>query len=317
MAYFRCMVGGSGDNIKLIVNCSSSFAGLTITCTDGITTLTQICPSSSPYEVVFSIPNTGTWTVSGTISGTTFSESILIQDYDVTLQSSIDLSVDFYSAANDTVSYTGIDGNTHTITTDNTGHATAIITVISSGSSLTFTSSVAKDPANLSNYYSKTILINSSTTSVYCMPDKTAYWWGYSSALSNYPPNSSGQINTNPTVTDNTNSRTLSISCNASGTYVCNYLSDFKDLTDCTKLKALVSQTSLNRYSQSSLVAGVYRTSDDAVSQNAATISYSQAINTLTLFEGTISLSSARIGLLLQVVSVGTVSATFNAIWAE
>lgn len=65
---FRCVLA-SGGALILTVTCDSDFAGQTITCTDGITTLTQICPSTSPYSVDFRIPNGGTWTISsGTAS---------------------------------------------------------------------------------------------------------------------------------------------------------------------------------------------------------------------------------------------------------
>ena len=82
MAYFHCLIGGgsSGGGYELTVTCDADFSGTTITCTDGVTTLTETCPSSSPYEVVFEIPNGGTWTVSGTISGSTFTASIDIPD---------------------------------------------------------------------------------------------------------------------------------------------------------------------------------------------------------------------------------------------
>ena len=82
MAYFHCLIGGgsSGGGYTLTVTCDSQFAGTTITCTDGVTTLTETCPSSSPYEVVFEIPNGGTWTVSGIASGSTFTASIDIPD---------------------------------------------------------------------------------------------------------------------------------------------------------------------------------------------------------------------------------------------
>jgi len=80
MAYFHCLIGGgsSGGGYELTVTCDADFAGTTITCTDGVTTLTQTCPSASPYEVVFELPNGGDWTVSGTISGDVYSTSINI-----------------------------------------------------------------------------------------------------------------------------------------------------------------------------------------------------------------------------------------------
>lgn len=82
MAYFHCLIGGgsSGGGYELTVTCDADFAGTTITATDGVTTLTQTCPSASPYEVVFAIPNGGTWTVSGIVSGSTCTASIDIPD---------------------------------------------------------------------------------------------------------------------------------------------------------------------------------------------------------------------------------------------
>lgn len=82
MAYFHCLIGGgsSGGGYELTVTCDADFAGTTITATDGVTTLTQTCPSASPYEVVFAIPNGGEWTISGIISGQTYSASIDIPD---------------------------------------------------------------------------------------------------------------------------------------------------------------------------------------------------------------------------------------------
>lgn len=65
---FRCTLA-SGGALILTVTSDSALAGQTITCTDGTTTLTQICPSTSPYTVEFKIPNGGTWTISsGTAS---------------------------------------------------------------------------------------------------------------------------------------------------------------------------------------------------------------------------------------------------------
>lgn len=82
MAYFHCLIGGgsSGGGYELTVTCDADFAGTTITATDGVTTLTATCPSASPYEVEFDIPNGGEWTISGIIGGSTFSASIDIPD---------------------------------------------------------------------------------------------------------------------------------------------------------------------------------------------------------------------------------------------
>lgn len=90
---FKCALkqgGSGGSGAVLIVTCSSEFAGATITAVNGLTTLTQVCPSSAPYTVEFQIPNSGTWTVSGVVDGTTYSENILVTlDYMLTLQTGL------------------------------------------------------------------------------------------------------------------------------------------------------------------------------------------------------------------------------------
>lgn len=74
-----------GDGADLVVTCSDAFAGTTISCTDGTTTFTEICPSTSPYIVTFESIPTGTWTVSGTVGGDTYSEQIEVTDFELEL----------------------------------------------------------------------------------------------------------------------------------------------------------------------------------------------------------------------------------------
>lgn len=76
-----------GDGANLIVTCDSRFAGTTITCTDGTTTFEEICPSTSPYQVVFQSIPIGTWTISGTYSGQTYSTIFTVLNFEATLNS--------------------------------------------------------------------------------------------------------------------------------------------------------------------------------------------------------------------------------------
>lgn len=182
MAYFHCLIGGgSGGGYELTVTCDADFAGTTITCTDGVTTLTQTCPSSSPYEVVFAIPNGGDWTISGVVSGQTVSTGVNIPT-SAELIATIQQTVTIHSAKEDTISYTDIDGATQTITFASGATSKQVqITIYPNGSSITFTSSVAKNPNNLSQDYSKTFTIATSTTDIYLMPENALYWYGYES----------------------------------------------------------------------------------------------------------------------------------------
>ena len=219
MAYFHCLIGGgsSGGGYELTVTCDSAFSGTTITCTDGTTTLTQTCPSSSPYEVVFEIPNGGDWTISGTTGGHTVSTGVSIPT-SAELIATIQQTVTIYSAKEDTISYVDIDGATQTITFASGATSKQVsIEIEASGSSITFTSGVAKEPSNLSNDYSKTVTITSNTTEVYLMPDNALYWWGYED--SNLESNGFTFSGTKMVPTFNTTDVNLSVS--ASANYLC------------------------------------------------------------------------------------------------
>lgn len=79
MAYFDCIIGGgSGDGSTLTVTCYSGFAGLTISITNGVDTFSDVCPSTSPYEVVFEGLVDGTWTISTVYSGQTYTKTVEI-----------------------------------------------------------------------------------------------------------------------------------------------------------------------------------------------------------------------------------------------
>lgn len=313
MAYFECIIGsGSVTDIHLIVTCSSAFAGLTITCTDGTTTLTETCPSTSPYEVEFILPNTGTWTVSAEISGVIYSESVSTQNFDVELKNITNVSVDFYSAANDTISYTGIDSQTHTITTDSNGHAFATISVSSNGNTFIFISSVAKDPNNLSNAYQKSITLYPNTTAVYVMPDLCAYWYGWNSsniiAVDGYDsryPNYSSRHKA-PTLTKNTNNFycTLGNNYEGEGYVLTNY-----SLTGLNGkvAKAIKTDGSSGQYKQLNVV-GAYLLSGNV---------YKTYLGNATTPE-TIDVDSAMIGIKLHSGTAdGNVNTTVSALWAE
>lgn len=78
MVFFRCTVGGGGDGSTLTVICYSDFAGLTIFITNGTDTFSEVCPSTSPYEVVFEGLADGMWTVSTVYGGQTYTKTVEI-----------------------------------------------------------------------------------------------------------------------------------------------------------------------------------------------------------------------------------------------
>lgn len=172
MAYFECLVGGGGNDATITVNYGSDFYNKTITCSNGVDTYTQTTTSSGTTE--FDIDTEGTWTI--TCNGETTAVDVIF-NYVTTIAYTKTVTV--YSAALDTVSFTDIDG-AKTVITDSDGQGSVSITY-NPNDIITFTSSVAKDPNDLTQAYSKAITINHSTTEIYVMPssDKVLYWYGY------------------------------------------------------------------------------------------------------------------------------------------
>lgn len=92
----------------------------------------------------------------------------------------IQQEITIYSAVEDVISYIDIYGATQTEAfAANSDHKTITVDIYESGSNITFISSVAKNPSNLSSSYVKTVTITSATTDIYVMPDNALYWWGY------------------------------------------------------------------------------------------------------------------------------------------
>jgi len=188
----------------ITVTYDSSFYNKTITCSNGSKTYTKTTTSSGSTE--FSVSDEGTWTI--TCNGVSRTVNVVLN---YSTQMTITKTITVYSAANDTVSFTDAAGS-KTVTTNSSGQGSVSITFIPN-QSITFTSTVAKNPNNLSANYSKTITITESTTSVSVMPDGVViYWWGYNKypwTQSGWQNNGSTSAQTGSTATFNTNNMEL------------------------------------------------------------------------------------------------------------
>jgi hypothetical protein len=141
-------------------------------------------------QASYVVHETGTFTLTCTYQGQPYSEDVPVSA-ETTYPVQIDtthtyiLTVDIYSAAGDTITFTD-DNGTETATADSTGKAEGVSITITQPSvgvdpTITFTSSIAKDPSNLSNDYTKTVTITDGTSEVYFMPespDCMLYWYG-------------------------------------------------------------------------------------------------------------------------------------------
>ncbi len=156
--------------------------------------------------------------------------------------------INIYSAPNDTIYYYKNGERVDLCTTDSSGRAV----VASLPQNTTYYSSIAKDPNNLSNPYSKNISLPNNENDAYLMPssgDAMVYWYGYkgSAFLSNvYNSFSwrSGTTNATATVTFNTNSILFQIfqPYEGNGTHTQQVmLTGTVDLSGYTHAKSIVS----------------------------------------------------------------------------
>lgn len=170
----------SGGVLPLIKITAAS--GETVTLTKGQTVITATEVTSGNYEA--EVPDFGTYVVSdGTNSDSVVVDTAKIYEVYITPgPSTISVTLTVHSATEDQLTIIDEDG-TH-LEQFASGQSSKSITVkiAAAGSSVSFTSSVAKDPSDLTEYYSKTVTITNSTTEVYVMPDNALYWWGYQSS---------------------------------------------------------------------------------------------------------------------------------------
>ena len=191
MAYFECIIGSGGGGgstgIPLIVTCDAQFAGVTISATkSGAATQTAICPSSSPYQVTLELPEDGTWTVSGVVSGQTFSEVVTITPYSVTLNVIPDgATVTPTDVIQTWLHCANIWDKTYTTINQVLSDTTTLLALISSSNavdymvrSTTWASSVAANSTAMTyignnNYCANALLNNSTWSTAIC--DSTYY----------------------------------------------------------------------------------------------------------------------------------------------
>ena len=181
----------SVDNCKIYtIDDSHFYANITVTypadgtCSCSKSGTTTLYATGSPYT--FTVHESGTYTITVEKNGVTKTENVTITTNGQTESvdmASITLTVDVYSASNDTISYTDANGSTQTITTNSSGIASNVTIIVSPYGATTFTSSVAKDPDNLSNDYSKAISFDGDETEIWIMPvEDCLYWYGYQNA---------------------------------------------------------------------------------------------------------------------------------------
>ena len=184
------------------------------------------------------------------------------------------ITVNVYSAANDTVYYYEDNDTSKSsitlCTTDTSGHGTATLTVPPSGINIVFYSTVAKDTTNGISAYSKRINVNKNTTEIYVMPDGAIYWHGYQRV-----PLYIDKVFENINGTYSINTNNIIIGIKSSYARVTCQTNDLIDLSKYTKLRMLSTATGdtlrLLYTSYQKGNAGAYSNREDAVNYPTGT----------------------------------------------
>lgn len=105
MPYFECVVASGGATLE--VSYEEDFYGKTITVTNGSKTLVKTASSSG--SVSFNIPESGLWTISGTVNGNTYSTDVNVSlEYFANLTAGFNYKAWLVLAALDPESYSSL-----------------------------------------------------------------------------------------------------------------------------------------------------------------------------------------------------------------
>lgn len=298
-AYFRCYtkktLTGKSD---LIVTCDSNYAGLNFICTNGTNTYTKTCPSSSPYEMLFEGLTNDTWTVKTTYNSKEYSDTVEIPK-NIDLNSYKTITVTLYSAVNDIVSYTDVNG-IHYVNTNSSGIAENIsITFNLLSPNMTFTSSVAKSTTSFSSAYTKTVSLTEGTTSIRIMPDNYIYWFGIINESVAFTKAS--QI----TLKRNTNNTQLSMGGVGTSPYY--YQTSSSQSIANKKVKLHVNSATLGRYNDN---LEMYFKAGSTASQRVYTSAISNTLWTLS------PTANGQLIFQMQPSNAGC-QITFSSLWIE
>lgn len=308
----------------------NDFKGETITCTSGGTTITKTAPNDA-NAMAFYPPTTGNWTISGTVNDTTYVASpnpVVVSSLSTAvsaqLQTMVTKSVTMYGAAGAIITWQNADGSNGSATMDNNGQALTSVKILPTGSNITFTdTTVAKNPNNLSQNYTKTVAVTNATTEIYVMPDKTIYWYGYKGDIdfNAYAYKTNGYAGV-LTATYNTTNFEIKIQNTSGYTYGCalKTLSTQLDLSNASSIKLLGRVSEAH---EMQMKYGITNTPSNSCpdftvgkTYNPDIVNFGSGATTDTVY--TADISGVNSGYLeVWGFNVSTVATQIKAIWCE
>jgi len=166
----------------------NEFRGLSLTCSQtGGSTITKTAPSGA-NSMSFYPDATGTWEITGTYSGNTYSSgeitvSSLSTAVSANLQTYIVATVTLHGAVGATISYVDVTGLQTKALDENGECANVVVKCDPSNPYVSFVdTNKSKLPEDLTKSYFKRVEITDALTDVYIYPDNSLYWYGYESS---------------------------------------------------------------------------------------------------------------------------------------
>lgn len=316
--YYHVNIGG---DIFINVSYADDFAGKVIYCTNGTKTYHKTAGAIGE-TVQFCVNDEGVWTIYSSVGVTRYEvdtpSTVHDNTYNVLLQTTVTLTIPLYSAAADTVSYTDAEG-AKTVVTDSSGEATAAIVILATGQNVTFTSSVAKEPDDLTVDYSKAVALTDASLEVKVMPDNVLYWYGYNNTTFT---DIHARYNTSwsfSTITPTFNTNNVAINGNATnGDGTCKIGDQIISSQGIKEVKTIIASASASNDFAS--VEGVRLQTQTSISDgytvtNQITIiGHGERLSTITLFTLT---SATNINDYISFRITGLTNVVVNAIWLE
>ena len=163
----------------------NEFRGLSLTCSQtGGSTITKTAPSGA-NSMSFYPDATGTWEITGTYSGQSYSTgeitvSLLSTAVSANLQTYIIATVTLHGAVGATISYVDVTGLQTKALDENGECANVVVKCDPSNPYVSFVdTNKSKLPEDLTKSYFKRVEITDALTDIYIMPDNSLYWYGY------------------------------------------------------------------------------------------------------------------------------------------
>ena len=229
----------------------NEFRGLSLTCSQtGGSTITKTAPSGA-NSMSFYPDATGTWEITGTYSGQSYSTgeitvSSLSTAVSANLQTYIVATVTLHGAVGATISYVDVTGLQTKALDENGECANVVVKCDPSNPYVSFVdTNKSKLPEDLTKSYFKRVEITGALTDIYITPDNALYWYGYKSSNFETCNTANGWSHVDNRTLDNPTYNANDIYLVSAANHVC-YVGSKSSVSDVDSVSALFNDTLMN-----------------------------------------------------------------------